>query len=207
MTALDIISRTDFFRGVSEKNRVLAAAICIPKKLKKREDLFHEGEKGFAVHLCGEGSIQVYKTGRDGKDSVIKIIEPGEIFGEVVLFENSVYPASATALVASLVYVMPRQDFHDLLENAAFRNDFIGMLMRKQRYLAEQIFALTNQSLAERLLRFLSKSPSPGSRPLSKKDIAAAIGVTPESLSRTLTVLKRKGIIEEKGREIWLISV
>src|SRR3989339_1109973 len=142
MTALDIINRADFFKGVCEKSRFRVASVCIPKKLKKNEAVFHEGEKGFAVHLCGEGSIRVFKIGQDGRESVIKIIEPGEIFGEVVLFENSIYPASAVALTPSLVYVMPRQDFHGLLENGAFRNDFLAMLMRKQRYLAEQIYTL-----------------------------------------------------------------
>lgn len=201
MDAIDIIRRSEFFRDVNEKSRGLLASICIPKKLKKREDLFHEGEKGFAVYLCGEGSLQVYKTSPEGKDSVIKIIEPGELFGEVILFEDSVYPATATALTPSLVYILPKQDFHGLLENSAFRNDFIGMLMRKQRYLAGQIYSLTNQSVEERLLRFILRNQKTGSPALNKKNIAAAIGTNPETLSRALSELKQKGaIFEENGR-------
>jgi CRP-like cAMP-binding protein len=70
-----------------------------------------------------------------GKEIVIKIVEPGEIFAEVILFEQSVYAFSAVAVEESLVLLLPRLEMGCLLESATFRNDFIAILMKKQHSL------------------------------------------------------------------------
>jgi CRP-like cAMP-binding protein len=88
-----------------------------------------------------------------------------------------------------------------------FRDDFIAMLMRKQRYLAEQIKYLTIFDVQDRLLKFLNDQFA-GQKEIkirvSKKDIAAAIGTTPETLSRVLLRLKKEDQLQWNGGMITL---
>ena len=179
--------------------------ICLSRPLKKNELLFIEGEKGHSLFLCARGSSRLFKTNAEGQEVVIKIVKPGDLFGEVILFEKDRYPVSALALETSLVYMLPRAQFHCLLTDEDFRSDFISILMGKMRYLAEQVQSLTSTDVETRLLRFLKEQY--GSRKeirinLSKKDVAAAIGTTPETLSRLLLRLKKEGILIWEGRMV-----
>lgn len=190
-----ILNQFGYFKDISDKSRKQLADICLAKSVSKKEILFTEGEKGYSVFCCINGRIQLYKTTPDGKEVVIKVIHPGEIFAEVILFERDHYPVTAVALSRCLVFMIPKHQFHCLLERQDFRNDFIRLLMRKQRYLAEQIKYLTTHDVEDRLFRFLYENYGKETHvkpAMSKKDLAAAIGTTPETLSRILLRLKER---------------
>ena len=117
------------------------------------------------------------------------MVRPGETFAEVILFEETRYPVTAVALTDVLLLKILRRDLQRLLEDGGFRGDFIAMLMRKQRYLAERIRLLSTQNVEERLFHFLREQYGPAERiemGISRKALAAAIGTTPETLSRLL---------------------
>jgi CRP-like cAMP-binding protein len=102
-------------------------------------------------------------------------------------------------------YAIPRADFLRLLDNRAFRSDFLAALMRRMRYLADRIAQLSGTDPAERLARFLAERYGRRDRlhvTLSKKDIAAAIGVTPETLSRLIQRLESAGDLTWRGRDM-----
>ena len=190
------LSQSAFFDGITAGGREALAAASRLKKLKKREYLFHEGDSGEAMFLLVQGSIQLHKSTEDGKDIVIKLLRPQEIFAEVVLFERSDYPVSALAVAASEVVVMPKRKMLELLEQPTFRSDFIAMLLRKQRHLTERIRYLSSYDLEQRFRMFLDEHYGRHEFlpcRISKKDAAAAIGSTPESLSRLLLRLKESG--------------
>ena len=200
-----LLSQTEFFKSLSKSHQEQLADICLPKTLNKREFLFMEGEKGLALYLCARGSIQLYKQSPEGQEVVIKVIKPGELFAEVILFEKQYYPVSAVALEHSLVYMLPKAQFDCLLQESEFRSDFLSNLMGKLRYLTEQVQYLTSFDVEARLIRFLNDHY--GNKHeikvnLSKKDVAAAIGTTPETLSRLLLRLKKEGRLVWEGKVI-----
>ncbi len=207
-----ILKQSDYFKGLSEESLRALSHICIPKKIPKRQILFNEGQKGHSIYLLVYGTMQVFKSSPKGREVVIKVINRGELFAEVILFEETHYPASAVALADSMVILLPKHQVHCLLVNEKFRNDFINMLMKKQRHLADRIFYLTAHDVEERFFLFLIDQY--GRKPeysiaLSKKDIAAAIDTNPETLSRLLLRLKNeRGIIWENkcltvGKHFW----
>jgi CRP-like cAMP-binding protein len=205
----NLLENSGFFRGISEKNIRALAAICIPKTVDKRKILFLEGEKGHSLYILAQGAVQLYKTTADGREIVIKTVRPGEIFGEVILFEKNLYPVSAVTLEKGLLLRLPKLQFDCLLASDSFRRDFIGMLMSKQRYLTERILYLTSHDVEERFFYFLEEQY--GRREeyrvsLSKKDIAAAIGTIPETFSRLLLRLKQEGTISWEGERLSLIE-
>ncbi len=207
MDVLELFERSGFFQGVGRHSKELLAGICVSADAGKKEILFTEGEQGRALYILAAGAVRLFKTTHDGREVVIKVVRPGEIFGEVILFEKDRYPVGAVALIASRLFLLPKRQFYRLLENVDFRNDFIGMLMKKQRYLAERISYLTTNDVEERFFIFLREQY--GDREaivpaLSKKDMAGAIGTTPETYSRMLTRLSDEGRISLEGKTIRL---
>ncbi len=199
------LTDSSFFKELSRESVKALAAICSVKELKKRQFLFREGDPGRALFLLRRGAIQLHKTAPDGSEVVIKIVQPSEVFAEVVLFERENYPVTAVALADSEVIVFPRSEVHHLLDTEGFRNDFIAMLMRKQRYLAERIVQQQAHDVESRLLWFLKEqfgTQKTVTLTISKKDIAGAIGTTPETLSRLLQKLKKRKILTWTGKTL-----
>lgn len=195
----------NFLSAFSEKSRIELLRIGGLKHFNKRDIIFIEGDTGHCFYLLSKGSVQISKNNPDGKEIVIKVIAPGEIFAEVILFEQEHYPATAVSLDHSEIFVFNKTDFMDLLDNRDFRNDFIKTLLRKQRYLADQIKYLTIYDVEDRLFKFLREYFGNENKievTLSKKDIAAAIGTTPETLSRLILKLAADGKLHWEGKTI-----
>jgi CRP-like cAMP-binding protein len=202
-----LLKKADFFSGISDRSIRSLAAICIPKRVEKRKFIFLEGDEGHSLYILAQGGVQLYKTAADGREIVIKTVKPGEIFGEVVLFEENEYPVSAVSLEKSLLLRLPKQQIDCLLIADSFRRDFIGMLMRKQRYLADRILYLTGHDVEDRFFYFLEEQYGRKGEyriPMSKKDIAAAIGTIPETFSRLLLRLKQEQKLRWEGEKLSL---
>ena len=203
MNILRILDQTRFFEGVSQSSKDALSKVCMPYERPKQSVLFREGEPGEAMYLLARGRISLHKLSPDGRETVIKVIKPGEVFAEVILFEQKQYPVTALALTEILVFRLLRRELLGLLRQEDFRNDFIAMLLRKQRYLADRIQQLTSQDVEQRLRSFLHEQYGELEQihaEINKKQLAAAIDATPETLSRLLQDLKqRKCLIWKQG--------
>jgi CRP/FNR family transcriptional regulator len=201
----DLIRNAKFFSELSEDACDKLAKLSHRQTVEKRDILFMEGSKGNAIYLLVSGSIQLVKTNLDGKETVIKTVKQGELFAEVILFEKPRYPVTAIARTKAEVIELPRAGFLNLLNEEEFRNDFMAMLMAKQRYLAERIQQLTSMDVEERFTEFLREhygEKSTLTPDLSKKDIASAIGATPETFSRLLKKLEKRNHFKWDGKII-----
>jgi CRP-like cAMP-binding protein len=190
-----VLDQARFFEGISRESKEALAKLCLPFERPRQAELFHEGAPGEAMFLLVRGRISLIKQAPDGREIVIKVVKPGEVFAEVILFEKKSYPVTALALTGVLTFKLLRRDLLYLLRQEDFRNDFIAMLLRKQRYLTERIRQLMSHDVEERLRGFLREQYGEHDRivvEINKKQLAAAISATPETLSRLLLQLKRR---------------
>jgi CRP-like cAMP-binding protein len=201
MDTYQILDQTRFFEGISQASKEALARLCQPSEKRKKTILFREGDPGEAMFLLARGRVGLHKLTPDGREVVIKVVKSGEVFAEVILFEEKMYPVTAVALTEVLVFRLPRRDLLSMLKQDDFRNDFIAMLLRKQRYLAEKIRQLTSLDVEERLRAFLREQYGERERitaEINKRQLASAIGTTPETLSRLLLQLKRRKLLTWK---------
>ena len=183
----------------------MLAEMASGKLVERKSVLFMEGFSGHSIYLLGSGNIQLHKTSPEGAETVIKIVQPGELFAEVILFESDIYPVTATALVDSYLCSFSKTGILKLLSREDFRNDFIALLLGKQRYLAEKIHSLTQHDVEERFFAFLREHFGDQKEikiSLSKKEVAAAISTTPETLSRLILKLQNEGRLNWEGKKI-----
>lgn len=194
-----LIDQARFFDGISREHKSALSGYCLHCERRKNATLFHEGDEGEAMFLLARGRVRLHKTSADGREVVINVIKPGEVFAEAILFEEKCYPVTAVALTDVLVLKLPRRHLLSLLQQEDFRNDLIAMLLRKQRFLTERIQLLTGASIEDRLRGFLRQQYGERERivvEINKKQLASAIGTTPETLSRMLQRLKRQKFLQ-----------
>lgn len=200
-----LISNSFLFNGLAEDHVRRLAKVSHVRALKKREALFLEGQAGSTFYLLSVGCIQLFKVAEGGRRITLRTIKPGEVFAEVILFERDTYPVTAVALNDVEVIGIQRRNVMALLNQEAFRNTFIAMLMQRQRYLADRVHELTFYDVEERLVRFLREQYGQQKRiylTVSKKDIAASVGTTPETLSRLITRLTEEKLLTWRGKTV-----
>lgn len=205
MNTEDMLAAAEFFKSLPSDSLRALAEICIPRKEKKGDIIFLEGNRGSMFFQLVAGKIQLYRLSDEGREVAIKVVKPGEVFGEVILFERDSYPVCASAITNVELLAVPSIQFECLLENRQFRNDFVAMLMRKQRYLTDRIMYLTSSDAESRFFHFLKEQYGNSGTytiQISKRDISTAIGVTPETLSRLIHKLSDQGILSWSGEKL-----
>jgi len=205
MNIKKLLDESELFSGLSQTAAKKIASMGSLHKIPQNKIIFLEGEKGSSFFILAQGSIRLYKSTPDGREITVKLAAPGEIFAEVILFEIDHYPVSATAVTDSMLFSINRESFNALLDNAEFRNEFISVIMKKQRYLAGRILYLTAYDVEERFFRFLIEHYGRKNTyviTISKKDLASAIGTIPETFSRLIRRLTRRGMLRWEGNRL-----
>ena len=201
----DIVARTDLLGGLSPRSLRKITETQRIRSLPKGGMLFFEGDEGQAIYVLATGSIRLFRSDEDGREAIVHLVRPGEVFAEAVLFDTGRYPVSAQAREDSQLVEIDTARVHRLLEDPAFRADFFSTIMRKLRFLAQQVYVLSSCDVRERLLRFLVGRFGKKNRyhvDLSKKDVAEAIATKPETLSRVLARLEENGKLRWERTEI-----
>jgi CRP/FNR family transcriptional regulator len=196
------IKSSELLGKLSPEGQERLAQACRFRQLDEGAYVFRQGEERQSFYVLCRGSVKVYRTSPDGREAVVKILGPGEIFGEVMLFRPMPLPAHALCLADSALIEIDRGRLLAMLEDSSFSLDFIGILMEKLAYLSQRVYMLGALDVEERF--FLHIISNYGVRDeyeldLSKKDLASAIGTVPETLSRLLNRLKLRGILAWEG--------
>ena len=201
MDVCKVLDNIRFFDGISKSGKTALAGRCVPIDRPKHTVLFREGASGDAMFFLVRGRIALHKLSQEGVETVIEVLKPGDAFAEVILFKQRFYPVTAVAMTNILILSLQRRDILALLREENFRNDFIAMLLEKQRHLVNRIHQLTGRDVEQRLRTFLMEQYGHGehiSVEINKKQLAAAIGATPETLSRLLQDLGRRKLLTWK---------
>ena len=172
----------------------------------KGQIIFYEGNPTYGIHCLYSGRVKLYKKGPKDEEVIIRILGPGEIMGYRALLANEPCAATAEALEPSIICSISKQTFLELLRmspDLALR--LLSKMAKELRISEEQTLSLAQESVRQRtvhLLLFLLEGNAKKVKPdepiklqLMRKDMAQMIGTTPESLSRTLNYLAKRGIL------------
>lgn len=194
------------------KEELLRVSACKTSKIVKKGDfLFEEGEHINGVFCIKDGVCKVSKMSENGKNQIINLINHGNIIGERSLISNEVSNLSAIALNDMTVCFIPKDEImKDLEMNTAFSFDVLktmaNSLKSADNLIVDMAQKSVKQRLAESLLNLKEKFGTTNQGVidihLSREDIANIIGTATESAIRLLSELKKKDIIEFKGKDI-----
>jgi CRP-like cAMP-binding protein len=173
--------------------------------------LWREGETAGLLIVLDTGRVKVYRLLPSGRAVTVFIFGPGDVFGFLPFLDGEPYPAYAQALGDVEAQVMSRDR---LL--AAVRTDpeiaiaLLRLLGRRLREAMARIESLSSPGVLPRVAGALAallpgpEDPAAAARilrlPVSGNEFAAAIGVTPETLSRSLTKLAEARVLHRLGR-------
>jgi len=196
------------FSSLNDDELSELADLSIEHSFMPNEFIFWDGDAPDWFYIVAEGKVKVLKHSSLGKEFVIAFFGPGEMFGEVAVFENKPYPASAQAVTETKVVGIKREDFLSFLANrpqVALRiiNVLAGRLRDAQGRLRDFAGERVEQRLASVLL-MLSTKLGP-TLTFTRQEIADMVGTTTETAIRVMSHLKDRGIISSvRGKVIVL---
>jgi CRP-like cAMP-binding protein len=177
-----------------------------------REYVFHEGEPAAWFCLVRSGRIRIVRHAPSGKDVVLELLGPGEIFGGVAVLERRPYPASAQATEPSVVVRLPADAVITLAERQpSIARTMMLLISRRLRAAHESVKSLSvdpvDARLAATLLRLADRDgvPSPEGIELpfhlTRKGLAEMSGTTVETAIRVVSRWLREAlVVDRQGR-------
>jgi CRP/FNR family cyclic AMP-dependent transcriptional regulator len=174
-----------------------------PHLVRKRQDVYLEGNEATRVYFVQAGRIKTLKTTPSGKELITGLYGPGEFFGYLTLLERTPHRDSAVAIDDSELVYIPQDDFLQLLlRNREVSEQFIrllaGRVSEREQQLLDMAYNSIRRRVADVLVRLHEQAePLPDTDiHLSRDDMAALVGMAPESLIRTLSEFRQSGFIE-----------
>jgi len=210
---LDIISCAPSFSGLPENQLEELRDIAVERYYNKGEIIFSDGEKGNGFFVLVEGLVKIFKVSSEGKEQIFHIYGPGEPFGQVAVYADLSYPASAEAILKSHVLFFPRAAFVDLITRVpSLAMNMLAVLSKRLREFTVQVENLSLKEVPGRLAAYLlylaggEGKEDTVTLSISKGQLASLLGTIPETLSRIFARMTELNLIEMDGRKIRLLN-
>lgn len=206
------VLKSALFCNFSSEQISRMACVFRPARYRRNQILFSEG--GVAQHLFSlrSGLVKMVKSLENGKERIARVLLPGELMGLEALTEAT-YPLTAVALRDSEICAAARDEF------LAFLRDDTDIAMGMIRFLVGEVSRVgtlvTNLSFKDARMKVAALLLSLGSAeaaepaetssitlPFSRQEISEILELSPETVSRTLSALRRQRLIDMRGRHL-----
>ena len=178
------------------------------------ETIYREGDNSNYVFLIYKGVVKSYKSDEQGKELITALHKDDDLFGFTSFLKNIAYQESATAMENTVVYKLLKQELKTILnKNHAVTLNLIDHLTDNVSIVKDQLLQMAYSSVRKKtagtILQFaekIRKSSDDGIR-ISRSDLASVAGIATETFIRTLSGLKKDGLIDIEGRNIKIIDI
>ena len=208
---LDSLRSIPLFAALSDAELAADRALFRKRAVAKGAFLFMEGDPPERFTILLKGRVKLVRTS-EGKDIILRLVEPGDWFGGVAAFGRRNHPYSAQALAPSVVMEIPGKDFAGLMARyprvaQQVMEELVEQLIEAHEMMRRLALEPVEPRLAYTLLQLAARSGSPHrngvalTTPLTRQNLAELAGTTVETAIRVLSKWKRAGLVrEEAGR-------
>jgi len=175
------------------------------------KEIFGEAEPANYVYQITEGAVRTFELLADGRRQIGAFHLPGDVFG---IETGDTHRFTAEAIIDTTVWIANRRSlFEGADKNISAMKDVLKLITRNLHHAESHLMLLGRQTSLERVAAFLTEmderlqSPTTMLLPMNRRDIADYLGLTLETVSRSLSMLEREGILSlpgHRGKEIVL---
>lgn len=212
--AVELLARVPVFSTLEAADLEHIAQLAVPRSYEAGQVVFREGDHSDTCYVVREGRVRAVREHGDGRTITLATFGPGDIFGELALFEDERRSATVETLKATSVLAVLGPDMRRLLaDRPQIAMRLLVALARRLRETNELLARRSFQTVQSRVAAALGDlveqtSPAtPGGAVrdvqiwTTQADLAKLAGSSRESASRFLAVLERAGVISQgRGR-------
>lgn len=213
-----VVLSAPLFATMDETERQSLYASMVKVELNRGEVLFDEGENGDRLYIIEEGKIKLGSSSGDGRENLLAILGPGEMFGELSLFDPGPRSLSASAVSDSVLYELEHSALVRVIEERpAVAKHLLTALARRLRRTNEALADLVFSDVPGRVAKaLLDLSTRFGERvdegirvahDLTQEELAQLVGASRETVNKALADFAGRGWVRREGRAVVLLDI
>jgi CRP/FNR family cyclic AMP-dependent transcriptional regulator len=209
----EILARAAIFQGVEPD-----AVAAFPKQLhpvgfRRGHVIFTEGDPGHGMYIILSGKVKIGRYSPDGRENLLSILGPADIFGELSIFDPGPRTSNATAVTEVRAVSIDRDTLRAwIAEHPAVAEQLLAVLARRLRHtgsdITDHMFTDVPGRVAKQLLQLaqrfgaLEHGALRVTHDLTQEEIAGLIGSSRETVSKALAGFARRGWIRVEGKSV-----
>jgi CRP-like cAMP-binding protein len=210
VTEIELLRGVELFSELSEDELDRIIDRASHRELERGDVIFAEDDDPTTLFVVEAGRIAIANRSVDGRESVIALMEPGDLFGEMPLFDGHARSAEARALERSQVMAIPYEPLRELYEERPLLlwkvvSLLAGRLRATDEALADSVFLDVTGRTAKRLLE-LSNGADEFALPVTQEELAGMVGASRERVNKAIASFVRLGWIDQTDRRYRLVD-
>jgi len=199
-----LLASSDLFSGFDAEAMAAVVAASEVQSRRRNDIVFQEHEAPDHLYVVQSGRIAIATISVDGRESVMALMEPGDLFGEMPMFDGGTRSAGARALESSELVAVPYAPVERILkERPELLWGVLRMLAQRLRatnaVVADSVFLDVTGRTAKRLLE-LAGGADEFVLPVTQEELAGMVGASRERVNKALSAFIRLGWLEQADR-------
>ena len=207
------LKKINLFKNLSDEELKELEHYITTATFRKKDDIFTEGDAPEWFYIVSTGKVKVTKISHDGKEIILEVISPYDIFGGVAVLRNFPYPANAVAMEDSEILKISRKNLMRLVDR--FPNLMFCIALQLGDRMKSSFDSLKNIALERVEARIAALLLKLGNKVgvetkeglvidmrLTKQDVADMVGTTVETSIRTFSRFKKEGLVTDSDGKI-----
>jgi CRP/FNR family cyclic AMP-dependent transcriptional regulator len=205
-----LLTEVELFEELTPAQIELIAEGAESRSLQRGDVLFSEGEEAAELFVVADGRIAISNKSVDGRESMMALMERGDLFGEMPLFDGLQRSAEARSLESSSVIAIsysPLKDLYQDRPNLLWKVVALlaGRLRTVDAALADSVFLDVTGRTAKRLLE-LAGDADEFALPITQEELAGMVGASRERVNKAIASFIRLGWIDQIDRRYRIIN-
>ena len=215
----DVLRQAPLFSALDDEAATALRASMTETRLRRGDVLFHEGDSGDRLYIVADGKVKLGRTSSDGRENLLAILGPGQMFGELSLFDPGPRSATVTAVTdadlrlalprrpAALARGSPRSVARGLLTQLA------GRLRKANDVVADLVFSDVPGRVAKALLDLADRFGRTADdgvhvhHDLTQEELAQLVGASRETVNKALADFASRGWLRLEPRSVVIMDV
>jgi CRP/FNR family transcriptional regulator, cyclic AMP receptor protein len=202
-----------FFTQLTDRELDVVRAVATEKNYPKNAVVLTEGETGDSLYMIQSGKVKVFIGDEDGREIILKILGPGDFFGEMSMIDKQPRSASVTTIEASMFLVLAHAGFERCVEEAPRIGTMVMQILAQRVREADRkigtlalmdVYGRVASTLLE--LSVYNNGKLMVGEKLSQQDLANMVGASREMVNRILKDLSERGFISIESKSITIIN-
>ncbi|GMA38283.1 Crp/Fnr family transcriptional regulator [Mobilicoccus caccae] len=214
----DVVRKAPLFAALDDEDVAALQATMSTSRLSRGEVLFREGEQGDRLYVIQAGKIKLGRSSADGRENLVAILGPGEMFGELSVFDPGPRNATATAIAETHLIGLGNEALQQfLLSRPPVGQSLLAALAKRLRRtndsLADLVFTDVPGRVAKALLDLSERFGRPTeegllvAHDLTQEELAQLVGASRETVNKALADFTTRGWLRLEARAVLLLDV
>jgi len=210
--------QSPLFAALDPEAAAALRASLVSRDVAKGEVIFAEGDPGDHMYVIVEGKVTLGRTSADGRESLLGVLGPGEMFGEISLFDPGTRTSTATALTDSVVLALGNDQLSPWLAGrpevaTALLQALARRIRRTNEAMADLVFSDVPGRVAKALMDLGEKFGTVTTEGLlvthdmTQEELAQLVGASRETVNKALADFAQRGWIRLESRQVLIVDV